>query len=94
MSDSTISIAQEIQQDREKGAARLVAEYKERLYAAAFSLCGDATEAEDLVFRTFEQVLDKIDSYLKSQTATGIDKLHYEELLRQTKLIRDKRIEP
>ena len=67
MSDGTISIARQIQQDREKGAARLVAEYKERLYAAAFSLCGDATEAEDLVFRTFEQVLDKIESYREDQ---------------------------
>ena len=40
------------------------------------------------------QQLDKIDSHLKSQQATGIDKLHNEELLRQTQLIREKRIKP
>ena len=57
-----IDIVQEILRDREKGAARLVSEYRERLYAVAFALCDDAAEAEDLVFRTFEQVLDKIES--------------------------------
>ena len=71
MDNGTVSIAKEIQQDREKGAARLVAEYKERLYAAAFSLCGDTAEAEDLVFRTFEQVLDKIESYREEQAFYG-----------------------
>ena len=71
MSDGTISIAQEIQRDREKGANRLVAEYRDRLYAAALSLCGDAIEAEDLVFRTFEQVIDKIDEYREEQAFYG-----------------------
>ena len=37
------------------------------------------------------QHLDKIDDYLKRQSATGIQKLHYEDLLRQTTLIREKR---
>ena len=59
---TTISIIDEILQDREKGAARLVAEYGERLYGVAMALCKDASEAEDLVFRTFEQVLDKVDT--------------------------------
>ena len=58
----TIGIIQEILQDREKGAVRLVSEYRERLYAVAIALCNDATEAEDLVFRTFEQVLDKVET--------------------------------
>ena len=71
MSDGTISIAQEIQRDREKGANRLVAEYRDRLYAAALALCGDAIEAEDLVFRTFEQVIDKIDEYREEQAFYG-----------------------
>ena len=53
-------LVQEILRDREKGAARLVAERHGMLYAAAFSLCGDASMAEDLVFRTFERVLDRI----------------------------------
>ena len=58
----TIGIIQEILQDREKGAVRLVSEYRERLYAVAIAHCNDATEAEDLVFRTFEQVLDKVET--------------------------------
>ena len=53
-------LVQEILRDREKGAARLVAERHGMLYAAAVSLCGDASMAEDLVFRTFERVLDRI----------------------------------
>ena len=40
------------------------------------------------------QHLDKIDSYLNSQKAAGIEQLHYDDLLRQTKLIRDKRTSP
>ena len=58
----TIGIVQEILQDREKGATRLVAEYRERLYGVAIALCNDVAEAEDLVFRTFEQVLDKVET--------------------------------
>ena len=58
--DTAPSIVQEILRDREAGAARLVAECREPLYAAAFSLCGDPAMAEDLVFRTFERVLDRI----------------------------------
>ena len=38
MSEQT-DIVQEILADREKGTARLVAEYRERLYTAAFALC-------------------------------------------------------
>ena len=40
------------------------------------------------------QHLDKVDSWLNSQKASGIDKLHYNEMLTQIKLIRDKRIKP
>ena len=57
---------------------------------AAFASLIDSRDALLYVL----QHLDKIDNYLKAQKATGIDKLHYEELLRQTKLIRDKRVEP
>lgn len=57
-----IGIVQEILLNREKGSARLVAEYRERLYSVAYALCNDPAEAEDLVFKTFEQVLDKIET--------------------------------
>ena len=63
-----IDIVQEILADREKGTARLVAEYKDRLYSAAFNLCQDAHEAEDLVFCTFERVLAKIALYKERES--------------------------
>lgn len=49
--------------DMERGAVRLVAEYHSRLLVDAKALCGDDAEAEDLVFRTFENVLRKIDTF-------------------------------
>jgi len=38
------------------------------------------------------QNLDKVDNYVRSQTAkaTGINKIHYNYILRQIKLIRDR----
>ena len=56
-------IAKTILRDREKGASQLEATYREPLYSVAFSLCHDPTEAEDLVLRTIEQVIAKIDTY-------------------------------
>ena len=56
-------IAETILRDREKGASRLEAEYRERLYSVAFQLCHDADESEDLVFRTIERVIVKIETY-------------------------------
>ena len=46
-----MGIIQDIHDDLEKGAAQLVAEYRERLCRDAFQLCGDAAEAEDFAFR-------------------------------------------
>ena len=57
------TIAQEILHDREAGTARLVAEYRNRLYAVALSLCHDPVEAEDLAFRTIERAVAKIELY-------------------------------
>lgn len=58
-----MEIYEEIRADREIGARRLVAEYRPRLEAAARLLCGNALEAEDLVFRAFEQAINKIDDF-------------------------------
>ena len=58
-----MQIWEEIQADPEKGAERLVAEYGERLYATAFRICLNETDAEDLVQRTFVQVLRRIGSF-------------------------------
>ena len=60
---SSDNIAKTILRDREEGALQLEVEYRERLYSVAFALCHDATEAEDLVFRTIERVIEKIDTY-------------------------------
>ena len=49
--------------DRESGARRLVAEYGNRLYAAALLLCKNTADAEELVFRTFEQAARHISQY-------------------------------
>lgn len=53
----------EIAQDSERGVRRLVAEYGERLLTAAVQITKNHSDAEDLVFRTFEQVVRKIDTY-------------------------------
>lgn len=58
-----MDIAQEITHNREKGARRLVREYGNRLLTAAFQITQNAADAEDLVFRTFDQVIRKIDTY-------------------------------
>ena len=53
----------DIHRDLEFGALQLIVEYRARLHVEAVKLCGDETQADDLVFRTFEQVLAKVDSY-------------------------------
>ena len=53
----------EIRADCESGARRLVAEYGNRLYAAALLLCKNAADAEELVFRTFERAVARIGQY-------------------------------
>ena len=58
-----MGIIQDIHDDLEKGAAQLVAEYRERLCRDALALCGDVAEAEDFAFRTFDKVLRKIDTF-------------------------------
>ena len=58
-----MEIWEEISEDAEKGAARLVAEYGDRLLTAAFQITQNSASAEDLVFRTFAQVIAKIAQY-------------------------------
>ena len=61
-----MEIYEEIKADREAGARRLVNEYRSRLMAMAMGLTTSSHEAEDLVFRTFERVIMKIDDYRPS----------------------------
>ena len=56
----------EIRADRERGARRLVAEYGNRLYAAALLMCRNRADAEELVFRTFERAVERIGQYRPS----------------------------
>ena len=49
--------------DRERGAKRLVAELGDRLLTAAFQITQNSADAEDLVFRTFSQVIAKVAQY-------------------------------
>ena len=58
-----MELYEEIRADREAGARRLVEEYRSRLMGMAMGFTSSAHEAEDLVFRTFERVILKIDDY-------------------------------
>ena len=49
-----------VRRDAECGAERMVAEYGNRLLAAATLMCRNDVDAEELVFRTFEQAVKKI----------------------------------
>ena len=61
-----MEVWQEIAKNAERGAERLVAEYGDRLYAAATLLCRNNGDAEDLVFRTLARAVDKIRQYKPS----------------------------
>ena len=61
-----MDIWQEIAKNAEHGAERLVAEYGDRLYAAATLLCRNNADAEELVFRTLARAVDKIRQYSPS----------------------------
>ena len=54
------NIWEEISANREAGARRLVAEFGNRLFAASALLCRNDSDAEELVFRTFAQAVNKI----------------------------------
>ena len=58
-----MDVWEQIQLDPEAGARLLVTEYGDRLFGAAVMLCHDGGAAEDLVFRTFERAVERIDLY-------------------------------
>ena len=61
-----MEVWQEIAENAERGAERLVAEYGDRLYAAATLLCRNNADAEELVFRTLAQAVAKIKQFKPS----------------------------
>ena len=62
-----MEVWQEIAKNAEQGAERLVAEYGDRLYAAATLLCRNSGDAEELVSRTLAQAAGKIRQYKPSE---------------------------
>ena len=61
-----MEVWQEIAKNAERGAERLVAEYGDRLFAAATLLCRNSGDAEELVFRTLAQAVGKIRQFKPS----------------------------
>ena len=55
-----MEVWQEIAENAERGAERLVTEYGDRLYAAATLLCRNVADAEELVFKTLARAVYKI----------------------------------
>ena len=66
MPQREMEVWQEIAKNAERGAERLVAEYGDRLYAAATLLCRNNGDAEELVFRTLAQAVGKIRQFKPS----------------------------
>ena len=58
-----MNIVDEIRSDPERGAKRLDAEFRVGLTTLALRFCHDASDAEDLVNRTFLEVCRSIDRY-------------------------------
>lgn len=58
-----MEVWREILQNVDDGARQLVSEYGNRLFAAASCLCRNDQDAEELVFRTFDQAVKKIRQY-------------------------------
>jgi len=63
LAEDELEIWLEIRRNGECGARRLVAEYGDRLFAAACLLCRNEHDAEELVFRTLDQSIRKIRTY-------------------------------
>lgn len=66
-----MSIADEIAKDRENGAKLLEKEYKEGLVSFARRFCANDSDAEALVYRTFAEVVARIDGYTEKQAFFG-----------------------
>ena len=57
-----MSLIADIHNDMEKGAVRLITEYRARLLCDAVRLCESTSDAEDLVSRTLVKVIGNIDT--------------------------------
>ena len=66
-----MDIVEEIRKNPEIGAKRLVSEYKTGLLALACRFCNDVSDAEELVNRTFAEVVASIESYAEQAAFFG-----------------------
>ncbi len=66
-----MTIVEDIRTNRETGAKRLENEYKAGLMALARCLCADESDAEELVYRTFSNVISGIDGYTEQSAFFG-----------------------
>ena len=58
-----MGIIKDIQTDLDQAAFRVVTEYRSRLSVEALKFCGNETDAEDLVMRTFDAVFRAKDTF-------------------------------
>ena len=66
-----MDIVEEIRTDREKGARRLESEYRNGLRTLAMRFCQDPGDADELVNRTFAEVVANIDRYAEQSAFFG-----------------------
>ena len=66
-----MSLIADIHNDMEKGAVRLITEYRARLISDAVRICENIGEAEDLVDRTFVKVIRNIESHHEDRNLYG-----------------------
>ena len=66
-----MSVIADIHNDMERGARRLITEYRARLFSDAVRLCENMTDAEDLVSQTFAKVVNSLDSYKEDDNFYG-----------------------
>ncbi len=66
-----MDIVEEIRNDREKGARRLESEYRNGLRTLALRFCDDPGDADELVNRTFAEVVANIDNYAEQSAFFG-----------------------
>ncbi|MBR4612030.1 MAG: hypothetical protein IKO40_04865, partial [Kiritimatiellae bacterium] len=66
-----MDIVEEIRTDRERGAKRLEAEYRNGLLTLARRLCHDPGDAAELVNSTFAEVIANVDNYAEQSAFFG-----------------------
>ena len=66
-----MDIVEELRKDPDSGAKRLEAEYKAGLMTLASRFLDNPSDAEELVNRTFAEVVANIDSYLEQSAFFG-----------------------